>query len=55
MDLLTIALIRSGRNSSGQAADADDALEALAECGIVTPAYQDGVFYTDADGTIYVL
>lgn len=32
-----------------------DALEALAECGIITPAYQDGTFYTDADGTIYVL
>ena len=32
-----------------------DAIEALAECGIITPAYQDGTFYTDADGTIYVL
>ena len=32
-----------------------DALEALAECSIITPAYQDGTFYTDADGTIYVL
>ncbi len=32
-----------------------DALEALAECGVVTPAYQDSVFYTDADGAIYVL
>ena len=32
-----------------------DALEALAECGIIIPAYQDGVFYTDADGAIYIL
>ena len=32
-----------------------DAIEVLAECGIITPAYQDGVFYTDADGAIYVL
>ena len=32
-----------------------EALEALAECGILTPAYQDGVFYTDTDGAIYVL
>ena len=32
-----------------------DALEVLAECGIITPTYQDGVFYTDTDGTIYVL
>lgn len=32
-----------------------DAIEALAECGIVVPAYQDGVFYTDANGAIYTL
>lgn len=32
-----------------------EALETLAECGIITPAYQDGVFYTDASGAIYVL
>lgn len=32
-----------------------EALEALAECGILAPAYQDGVFYTDTDGAIYVL
>lgn len=32
-----------------------DALEMLAECGIIIPAYQDGVFYTDTDGTIYIL
>ena len=35
--------------------DTTDALEALAECSILTPAYQDGVFYTDTDGAIYVL
>lgn len=32
-----------------------DAIEALAECGIVVPAYQDGVFYTDTNGAIYTL
>lgn len=32
-----------------------EALKTLAECGIITPAYQDGVFYTDASGAIYVL
>ncbi len=32
-----------------------EALESLSECGIITPAYQDGVLYTDASGAIYVL
>lgn len=32
-----------------------EALESLSECGVITPAYQDGVFYTDASGAIYVL
>lgn len=32
-----------------------EAIEALAECGIVIPAYQDGVFYTDENGAIYTL
>lgn len=32
-----------------------DVLESLAECGIITPAYQDGTFYIDNDGAIYVL
>lgn len=44
----------SGGGSIEAAGDAE-ALEALAECGILTPAYQDGVFYTDTDGAIYVL
>lgn len=39
----------------GQPLGAEDAIEALAECGILIPAYQDGVFYTDADGAIYTL
>ena len=39
----------------GQPLGAEDAITALAECGILTPAYQDGVFYTDADGSIYTL
>lgn len=37
------------------AADSLDAIETLAECGVVTPVHQDGVFYTDDDGAIYVL
>lgn len=32
-----------------------EAIEALTECGIVIPAYQDVTFYTDADGAIYAL
>ena len=36
-------------------ADEAEALAALSECGILTPAYQDGTFYTDADGAIYAL
>lgn len=39
----------------GQPLDAEDAIEALAECDILIPAYQDGVFYTDADSAIYTL
>ena len=38
-----------------ETADSTDALTALAECGVLTPAYQDGTFYTDASGAIYVL
>lgn len=46
-----VAAINEVWSSGGSA----EALEALAECGILTPAYQDGVFYTDADGAIYTL
>lgn len=55
------AVDESGKPTAWEAADFpestndSDALEALAECGIITPAYQDGTFYTDAYGTIYVL
>lgn len=38
-----------------ETADSTDALAALAECGVMTPVYQNGTFYTDADGAIYVL
>ena len=38
-----------------EAAGGTDAIEALSECGILTPAYQDGTFYTDTDGAIYAL
>ena len=33
----------------------EEAIEALAECGIIIPAYQDGLFYTDENGAIYAL
>ena len=32
-----------------------EALETLAEHGVITPAHQNEVFYTDASGAIYVL
>ena len=38
-----------------EAAGSTEAIEALSECGILTPVYQDGTFYTDADGAIYAL
>ena len=49
--------VDTGVKASGdiEAAGDAEALEALAECGILTPAYQDGVFYTDTDGAIYAL
>lgn len=39
----------------GGVAGETDALASLSECGIITPVYQDGVFYTDDSGAIYVL
>lgn len=49
--------VDTGVKASGdiEAAGDAEALEALAECGILTSAYQDGVFYTDTDGAIYAL
>lgn len=44
-----------GSTVEGSAADAAEAIEALSECGILTPAYQNETFYTDADGVIYAL
>lgn len=35
--------------------DEVDALATLAESGIVTPAYQDGTFYTSLAGEVYVV
>ena len=55
------AVDENGRPTEWEAADKmeaavdSDAIESLAECDIITPAYQDGVFYTDTDGAIYVL
>lgn len=53
-----VAAINEARQTGGggaEAADDAEALAALSECGILTPAYQDGTFYTDADGAIYAL
>ena len=33
----------------------NDAIELLAESGILTPAYEDGAFYTDENGAIYIV
>ena len=33
----------------------DAAIELLAESGILTPAYEDGAFYTDETGAIYIV
>ena len=51
------AYVDTGIKASGsiEAAGDVEALEALSECGVLTPVYQDGVFYTNADGAIYVL
>lgn len=51
------ALIRSipkGGGTDFDIAGADEAVAALAERGFITPMYQGGVLYTDADGKIYV-
>lgn len=37
------------------AANAEEALLFMSECGLLTPVYQDGIFYTDNNGAIYVL
>lgn len=53
-----VAAINEARQTGGgggSAADAAEAIAALSECGILTPAYQDETFYTDADGAIYAL
>lgn len=42
-------------SGGGGVANEVDALGALSECDIITPAYQDGTFYTDVNGEIYVL
>ena len=42
-------------NEVAEGCTEDNALEALAESGIVTPAYQNGAFYTSDSGEIYVI
>lgn len=50
-----VAAINEVSEEIANVADEVDALAALSECGIIAPAYQDGTFYTDADGAIYTL
>lgn len=50
-----VAAINEVSEEIANVADEVDALAALSECGIITPAYQDGTFYTDAYGAIYTL
>ena len=54
-DNLVAAINEAAKSGGGGVADEVDALAALSECGIITPTYQDGTFYTNADGAIYVL
>lgn len=39
----------------GEAADQTNALTALAELGLITPAQQNGTFYTSPAGEIYTI
>ena len=59
MDITTLALAKKFAkeytDTHASKLTEEDALVALSECGIVTPAYQDETFYTDADGVIYTL
>ena len=57
MDMIDILIASKFTQSSMEkkAAGPADALVTLAELGIVTPAQQDGVLYTDNDGKIFVL
>ena len=48
-------LVAAINEVSEEIVDEVDALAALAECDIITPAYQDGTFYTDVNGAIYIL
>lgn len=52
-----VAAINEARQTGGGATEAEaaEAIEALAECSIIIPAYQNGVFFTDAAGAIYTL
>lgn len=53
-----VAAINEARQTGGgsaETADAAEAIAALSECGILTPAYQNETFYTDADGAVYAL
>lgn len=52
---LVAAINEARQTGGGSAADDAESLAALSECGILTPAYQDETFYTDADGAIYAL
>lgn len=54
-DNLVAAINEARQTGGGSAADGAEAIEALAECSILIPAYQAGTFYTDANGAIYAL
>lgn len=44
-----------GGIAPGEIAGGVEAIVTLAECGVLTPAYENKTFYTDGDGTIYIL
>lgn len=59
MDLFELAIIKTlaGNGAGGDivSSNSSDALLYLAESNIITPAFQDGVFFTASTGEIYVI
>lgn len=50
-----VAAINEVNEKASDIAYAEDAIETLAELGVIVPAQQDGTFYTSPAGEIYVI
>lgn len=50
-----VSAINEVNEKASDTAHGEDAIETLAELGIVAPAQQDGTFYTSPTGEIYVI